>query len=305
MSPRLFVFGAGYSGLAVARAALSDGWHVAGTTRSPEKAQRLQSVGVEAHIFDGSDPGADMLAALDRATHLLVSVAPEHGMRDAEPAAQASGAADPVLAAAGRTIAQSMPELRWIGYLSTVGVYGDHDGAWVDEDGECRPSSQRSRMRLDAERAWLALASRIGVPLAILRLSGIYGPGRNAFVNLANGTARRIVKPGQVFNRIHVDDIAGATMHLAREENGGTFNVTDDEPAPPQDVVAYAASLMGVEPPPETAFDDAEMSPMARSFYGENKRVSNALLKETGYRFVHGDYRSAFATMWRDDSWRG
>jgi len=164
--------------------------------------------------------------------------------------------------------------------------------------------SKRSVMRVIAERDWLKLGQEIGRPVAVLRLSGIYGPGRNALVNLADGTARRLVKPGQVFNRIHCDDIAGALWHLAGKNLGGIFNVTDDEPAPPQDVVAYAAGLMGVEPPPEIAFETAELSPMARSFYGENKRVSNAAIKAAGYGFAFPDYRSALERMWADGSWR-
>ena len=176
---------------------------------------------------------------------------------------------------------------------------------WVDETSECRPVSRRSVMRLEAEMAWQVLADEIGKPLAILRLSGIYGPGRNAFVNLENGTAKRLVKPGQVFNRIHAADIGGPLWHLSRDQIGGVFNVTDDEPAPPQDVVAYAAELMGVAPPPEIPFETAQLSPMARSFYGENKRVSNLKLKETGYAFRYPDYRAALSAMWRDGDWRG
>ncbi len=165
--------------------------------------------------------------------------------------------------------------------------------------------SRRSKLRVDAEQAWQALADEIGKPLAILRLSGIYGPGRNAFVNLEYGTAKRLIKPGQVFNRIHAADIAGALWHLAGRNLGGVFNVTDDEPAPPQDVVAYAAELMGVEPPPEIPFETAQLSPMARSFYGENKRVSNKKLKETGYAFRFPNYRVALSAMWNDRTWRG
>src|SRR5690606_15025746 len=200
--------------------------------------------------------------------------------------------ADPVLRVARETILSGMPKLRWIGYLSTVGVYGDHFGAWVDEETECRPLSKRSIERLNAERQWQALGEEASVPVAVLRLAGIYGPGRNAFANLANGTARRIVKPGQVFNRIHVADIAASTLHLAEEATGGIFNITDAEPCPPQDVVAYAAKLMGKEPPPETPFDEAEMTPMARSFYGENKRVSNARLKAAGLVLKFPNYRA-------------
>jgi nucleoside-diphosphate-sugar epimerase len=160
-------------------------------------------------------------------------------------------------------------------------------------------------LRVAAENEWLALGEVTGVPVAILRLSGIYGPGRNAFVNLANGTAKRLIKPGQVFNRIHVADIAGALWHLADRNRGGVFNVTDDLPAAPQDVVTYAAELMGVEPPPEIPFASAQLSPMARSFYGENKRVSNAAIKERGYRFRYPDYRSAFDAMWAEGTWAG
>jgi nucleoside-diphosphate-sugar epimerase len=213
-------------------------------------------------------------------------------------------AGDPALTALGEEL-RSAQNLRWIGYLSTVGVYGDHGGAWVDETAALRPRSARARARVAAENAWEALGTATGVPVSVLRLSGIYGPGRNALVNLAHGTARRLVKPGQVFNRIHAADIAGGLWHLAERELGGVFNVSDDLPAPPQDVVGFAASLMGVEPPPEIPFETAELSPMQRSFYGENKRVSNARLKGSGYRFRFPDYRAALSSMWRDGTWRG
>jgi nucleoside-diphosphate-sugar epimerase len=208
-----------------------------------------------------------------------------------------------VLNSMAGTIA-SMPKLEWIGYLSTVGVYGNHDGAWVDEEAECRPVSQRSVQRLAAEMAWQDFAEGIGRPLAILRLSGIYGPGRNAFVNLETGKAKRLIKPGQVFNRIHVEDIARALDYLGERRLEGVFNVTDDMPAPPQDVVEYACSLMKVDLPPAIDFETATISPMARSFYGENKRVSNAKLKRAGFAFVHGDYRTALSSMWTQENWR-
>jgi len=165
------------------------------------------------------------------------------------------------------------------------------------------PSAPRSLWRLVAEDKWLAFGRRTGRTVTVFRLPGIYGPGRNAFVNLTEGTAKRIVKPGQVFNRVHVDDIAGAACHLMREGKGGTFNVTDDEPAPPQDVVAYAAGLMGIDPPPEISFERAELSPMARSFYAECKRVSNARLQASCYRFRYPNYRVALETMWRERTW--
>ncbi len=285
---RTFIFGAGYSARAFARGNADFG-AFSGTTRSAEKFGALRAAGMAPLIFDGT-MSPPIEAALREATHLVVSIAPDEG-------------GDPVLKAGRETIRDKMPALRWIGYLSTVGVYGDHGGGWVDETAQCRPVSRRSMLRLEAEREWQALGLETGLPVACLRLSGIYGPGRNAFVNLTNGTARRLVKPGQVFNRIHRDDIAGALRHLAERRRGGIFNVTDDTPAPPQDVVAYAASLMGVAPPPETDFETAQLSPMARSFYGENKRVANTALRRAGYRLRFADYRAALDHMWAAGDW--
>jgi len=292
MTSRFFIFGAGYCARAFAAASRDPAIAIAGTTRSPAKFEALRASGIEPLLFDGRALSAELKDALREATHLIVSVAPDEG-------------GDPVLAAAGGEMARLAPKLRWIGYLSTVGVYGDHGGDRVDETAECRPVSQRSKRRVEAENRWLASGEANGLPVAVLRLSGIYGPGRNAFVNLRNGTAKRLIKPGQVFNRIHVDDIAGALQHLAGRDLGGVFNVTDDMPAPPQDVVTYAAALMGVEPPPEVPFASAQLSPMARSFYGENKRVSNARIKAAGYRFRHLDYRSALDAMWAKGDWAG
>ena len=286
---QVFIFGAGYSGKALGRA-YPQGVPVFGTTRSPEKFDALRLAGIEPLLFGGAITG-EIEDALAKTTHLVISVAPDE-------------TGDPVLKAIGATIQANMPALEWIGYLSTVGVYGDHGGAWVDEGAECKPASKRSMMRKAAELAWLEVGKGIARPVAILRLSGIYGPGRNALVNLEDGTARRLVKPGQVFNRIHCDDIAGALWHLADNNLGGIFNVTDDEPAPPQDVVAYAAGLMGVEPPLEIAFETAELSPMARSFYGENKRVANKAIKAAGYSFRYPNYRVALDRMWADGDWR-
>lgn len=291
MMSRTFLFGAGYSAKALASLLQRDGHHVAGTTRSAEKLGDLRDGGIAPFLFDGSEPSSDVIGELRQTTHLLVSIAP--------------GKSDPVLAVARNVIESAMPELRWIGYYSTVGVYGDHDGGWVSEQTPCRPVSKRSRERLNAELAWQVLGRDIDVPVAIMRLAGIYGPGRNALGNLENGTARRIIKPGQVFNRIHVDDIAGATLHLAQRDQGGVFNFSDDFPAPAEDVVTFAAGLMGVEPPPEIAFDDAALSPMGRSFYEENKRVSNGALKEAGYSHVYPDYRTALQAMWAGRTYRG
>ena len=287
---RLFVFGAGYSGRAIAGELAGHIEWAGGTSRSADKFAALEENGLEPFLFDGDRISAELAAALARVTHLVQSIAPDEE-------------GDPLLRISGSGLKGLMPQLQWVGYLSTVGVYGDHDGAWVDEETRCRPVSRRSVDRLKAETAWRDASRESAVPVAIVRLSGIYGPGRNAFVNIDRGRARRLVKPGQVFNRIHVSDIAGATAHLIAEQAGGTWNVTDDLPAPPQDVVLYACELMGVEPPPEIDFDTADLSPMARSFYGECKRVSNRKLKESGYEFRYRDYRTALEALWREGDW--
>lgn len=290
MTMNVLLLGAGYSARAYARLAAGAADSIRGTSRAAERREALRADGIEPLAFDGTEIGADMATALKATTHLVLSAAPGE-----------SG--DPLLPLLPSPVTQAMPALRWIGYLSTVGVYGDHDGAAVTEESELRPKSRRAVARVEAETAWLAAGAQAGVPVAVLRLAGIYGPGRNALVNLARGTARRVVKPGQVFNRIHVADIAGALGHLGGGQTGGIFNVCDDMPGPPQDVIAFAAALMGVEPPPEMPFGAVEMTPMARSFWGDNKRVSNGRLKQAGYAFRHPDYRGALEAMWRDGSW--
>ena len=281
---RLFIFGVGYAAGRFA-STLGRGFAaVSGTTRSAASAAELQAAGIAPLVFDGMGRSDRVATALRAATHLLVSIPPGE-------------AGDPVLRHHAADIAAA-PRLASIVYLSTVGVYGDHGGGWVDEDTTPRPVSRRSALRLEAEQSWRELASPAGVPLAILRLAGIYGPGRNALVNLREGTARRLVKPGQVFNRIHVDDIATAIEAAFAHRAAGIFNVADDEPAPPQDVVAFAAGLLEIEPPPEASFDTAELSPMARSFYGENKRVANRRLKEAlGVMLRHPSYREGLAQL--------
>jgi len=284
------IFGAGFSGRAYGHRLALAGESVFGTTRDPAKASVLKELGIMAVIFDGDASTQGLADAIVQATDIVVSIAPDVD-------------GDPVLNAV-RDVIAAAPNLQWIAYLSTVGVYGNHDGDWVDEATEPRPVSARSIQRLAAERDWQAFAADRAIPLSILRLSGIYGPGRNAFANLAAGRARRLVKLGQVFNRIHVDDIAGALAFLAERRHDGILNVTDDLPAPPQDVVAYAASVMKVDPPPEIDFETATLSPMARSFYGENKRVSNAAIKALGFAFDHPDYPTAFDRMWAEDGWQ-
>ena len=224
-------------------------------------------------------PGQEV--PLDGVTHILNSIAP-----DAE--------GDPVLAALGDRIAAA-EGLEWVGYLSTTAVYGHHDGAWVDEDTPVMPSSQRGDWRALAEAQWQAIP---GLPLHIFRLAGIYGPGRGPFAKLMAGKARRIVKPGQVFSRIHVDDIARVTELAAAARLDGTFNLGDDEPAPPQDVIVHAAALLGIAPPPEMAFDAAAMTPMQASFYADNKRCSNAAIKQAlGIELLYPTFREGLAQV--------
>lgn len=291
-SMRLFVFGLGYTALAFAAAMRRDGAAIAGTVRSEAKAAGLRTAGIEAMVFDGREPGKGVAAALAQATHLLVSIAPGEG-------------GDSALAAHAADIAAA-PGLRAIGYLSTVGVYGDHGGGWVDEDTPPDPRAGRAAARIAAEAAWNAIADRRGIPLGVFRLAGIYGPGRNPFVKLAEGRAQRIVKPGQVFNRIHVDDIAATLRAWTDRPAPRLYNVCDDEPAPPQDVIAYAAALMGVPPPPEIPYDAAGLSPLARSFYEGNRRVSNARIKaELGVSLRYPTYRDGLSALWRGGTWRG
>ena len=280
---RLFVFGVGFSSKAFIEEVKGNFDWIGGTTRSEDKAASLRDLGIEPFLFDGQRKSGDVADALNSATHILVSIGPNE-------------TGDPALNWHKDDIARCRPE--WIGYLSTVGVYGNHDGAWVSEDTDCKPVSKRSIQRVAAEKAWLDFAATENLPVQIFRLSGIYGPGRNAFENFRKGTARRLVKPGQVFNRIHVADIAGAVSLAMKQPQTRIYNLTDDEPAPPQDVVAFAADLLGVTPPPEIPFETADLTPMARSFYGENKRVSNKRLKdELGYTFRYPNYRVALQDL--------
>lgn len=287
----LMILGAGYSGKAIARALQGKIDRVSGTTRSELNISTLQCLAIAPLIFDGETLNEELRTELRGVTHLVQSIAP-------------GAPGDPFLRLCQGDLKSLMPNLQWTAYLSTVGVYGNHDGAWVDEETPCRPVSTRSRERVDAEEAWTLAARDADVPLCVLRLSGIYGPGRNGFVNLEKGTARRLIKTDQVFNRIRVEDIGNATAFLIDAHASGIFNVTDDEPAPPQDVVAFAADMMGVAPPEEQAFETAELSAMARSFYGENKRVSNHKLRAMGFDFAYPHYRQSLRELWHDGLWR-
>lgn len=282
---RLFVFGFGYCARHYLEGPGATAGRVTGTVTSRDAASALSFGRVEILPFSpaGSDPRIP--GRLAESDALLVSVPPgERG--------------DPALNAFREALLRS-PGLRRIVYLSTIGVYGDHGGRWIDESAGCHPSGPRTLARLEAENGWRALGEESGKAVHVLRLAGIYGPGRNALEDLRNGTARRIVKPGQIFNRIHVSDIARAIAAcFAHPGPGGVWNVADDEPAPPQDVVAYAAGLLGIPPPPEIPFGSADLSPMARSFYADSKRCSNRALKEVlGVTLAYPTYREGLRAL--------
>lgn len=272
----LLSLGHGYSAQALAARLIPQGWQVIGTTRTAAKAEAMRRAGVEPLLW----PGDDLTDALAQATHLLCSIAP-------------GDAGDPVLAAHAAQIAAA--PLQWVGYLSTTGVYGDHNGAWVDETTPLTPSTRRGHQRVLAETQWQALS----LPLHIFRLAGIYGPGRGPFEKVRDGTARRIIKPGQMFSRIHVDDIAAVLeASIARPNPGMVYNVCDDEPAPPDDVIGHAAELLGLPLPPEVDYATAEMTPMARSFYAENKRVRNDRIRQDlGVVLRYPTYREGLAAL--------
>lgn len=282
MDKTLLSFGHGYSARALAALLIPQGWRVIGTTRSAEKADAIAATGVEPLIW----PGSDVMPALSQASHVLVSAGP-------------SADGDPVLNALRDVIAAKASELDWVGYLSTTGVYGDHGGDWVDEDTPLSPTTKRGQLRKDAEEAWQAIPN---LPLHIFRLAGIYGPGRGPFEKVRQGTARRIIKEGQVFSRTHVEDIAQVlAASIARPAPGTAYNVCDDDPAPPQEVIAHAATLLGLPVPPAIPIERAEMTPMARSFYAESKRVRNERIKQAlGVRLRYPTYREGLAALLKD-----
>jgi nucleoside-diphosphate-sugar epimerase len=284
MTKTLFTFGHGYSATALARRLIPLGWTVFGTTRNPSKLAGITAQGVSPILWPGTDPRP----ALAKTTHLLLSAAPDE-------------TGDPVIAEFGSDMAQLAPNLEWVGYLSTTGVYGDHQGGWVDETTPLTPSTRRGHHRVLAEGQW---QDQTALPLHIFRLAGIYGPGRGPFSKVRRGSARRIVKQDQVFSRIHVDDIAQTLLaSITRPNPGAIYNVCDDDPAPPQDVLSHAADLLGVTLPPEEDYATAEMTPMARSFYAESKRVRNTLLKqELGVKLLYPSYRDGLAALMVEDA---
>ncbi len=282
MEKVMLIFGHGYTASVLSRGLIADGWRVIGTTRDKDRLDEMRRMGVEGRLW----PGADLHDDIGAATHILQSIAPgEDG--------------DPVLAALGHEIARRGKGLQWIGYLSTTAVYGDHHGGWVDEDTPPAPATRRGHWRVAAERAWQDLARKNDLPLHIFRLAGIYGPGRGPFAKLRNGTARRIIKPGQVFSRAHVEDIAQVLRaSIRRPDPGAIYNVCDDEAAPPQDVIGFAAALLGMPVPEAEDFATADMTPMARSFYAESKKVRNERIKQDlGVTLIYPTYREGLRAL--------
>jgi len=284
---KVLFFGLGFSSQASARAIrIRDEYaSIMGTVRTAERENALEATGLAAIVFDGTRPSPDVSVALADTTHVVVSIAPD--------------ADGDVVLRHHRADLDAAKDLEWICYYSTVGVYGDFDGAWIDESAPLVPRNMRSDLRVLAEQEWRDYAAQRGVKLCILRLAGIYGPGRSSFDKLRDGTARRIIKPGQVFNRIHVEDIARVTALAAEGRLEGIFNMADDEPTPPQDVFEHAAGIMGVPVPPDMPFETAEMSPMQKSFYRDNKRVSNKAIKTAlGIELLYPSFREGLAAIW-------
>ena len=279
MNRTLLVFGHGYTAQALSNRLLPLGWTVIGTTRSADRAVELERHGIEPLIW----PGNALTDALARATHLLASVG-------------ANAGGDPVLAAHADEIAAAAPHIRWAGYLSTTGVYGDHGGNWVDEKTPLTPTTERGRWRVKAEGQWRAIR---GLPVHIFRLAGIYGPGRGPFEKVRDGSARLIIKKNQFMSRAHVEDIAAVLQaSIDQPAPGEAYNVCDDEPTPPEVVLRHAARLLNLPDPPEVPFETAEMNPMARSFYSESKKVRNDKIKSAlGVRLLYPTYRENLAAI--------
>lgn len=283
MSKTLLSLGHGFSAQALADRLVPQGWRVIGTTRKPEKFAQLEAQGVEPLLWS-----SDIRQPLSEATHLLTSAGP-----DAE--------GDPILRVAHEAIAKAAPNLEWVGYLSTTGVYGDHDGGWVDETSPTEPATVRGQRRVKSEQEWLSIPD---LPVHVFRLAGIYGPGRGPFAKLRKGVAQRVIKKNQIFSRTHVEDIAQVLeASINAPTPGRIYNVCDDDPQPPEVVLEYAAHLLGMDPPPAVPFEEAKMSPMARSFYSDSKRVRNDRIKdELGVTLKYPDFKSALHAMLEEET---
>jgi len=280
----LFCFGLGYSAMALSRRLDAEGWTIRGTCRDAKRRNALAALGIKAEVFDGKKR-MESASILENSTHVLLSIPP-------------SLKGDPVLQYHAIDIA-NIGSVRWVGYLSTTGVYGNHNGNWVDENSTLRPTSRRSKQRLLAEKSWRNWGRETNIPTQIFRLAGIYGPGRSVLNRIKSGTAIRVSKPGHYFSRIHVEDIATVlSASINKPEPDTVYNVCDDEPADPASVAGYAFNLLGHTPPTEISIDDAELSPMAKTFWRDNKRVRNNRIKEQlGVELAFPNYRSGLRNL--------
>lgn len=280
----ILCFGLGFTAGTLAERLARRGWTVSATSRSAAGAQAIAALGYRGLVFDGSKPLPP--EAFDGVTHVIDSAPPGDD-------------GDPVLRQHARDFAARARQFRWVAYLSTTGVYGDHGGGLVTEDTPLTPNTERGHKRLLAETQWLGLWREHALPVQIFRLAGIYGPGRNQLLSLLDGSAKRVIKPGQVFSRIHVEDIANTLeASIANPRPGRAYNVCDDEACPPQDVVEFGARLLGLPVPPDVPIESAQLSPMAKSFYADSKRVSNArIVTELGVKLSYPTYREGLTAI--------
>lgn len=286
----LMIFGTGYTGSFIANETLKIGIHTSGTTRSTSNLQSLHDKGISAFIFKNKKISIELQNKLRSITHIIQCIKPD-------------GEGDPVINSMNGELHKFFPNLKWIGYISTTGVYGNREGQWVTENTPLNPISCSATRRFDAENKWLSIAKQLNIKLAILRLSGIYGPKRNTFINIKKKTAIRIIKKEQVFNRIRVEDIAKCIVFLINNNIDGVFNISDDEPSTPQEVIMAAASIMNVEPPLERDFEIANISHTTRSFYADNKRISNKKIKSLGFQLLYPNYRMSLLQLWDNNNY--
>ena len=289
----LFCFGYGYSCEYLSRVLFADGhWQISGTTRDFDRRRDLRAAGIQGHILDTNVPLADPLYIMRDVTHILISSPP-------------SNDGDPIFNMHAQDIL-NLPKLRWVGYLSTTGTYGDRSGGWVDENSAVRPSTKRGSRRLKAEKQWMSLYENYKIPVHIFRLAGIYGPGRCAIDSVRAGVARRIHKPGHAFSRIHVDDLVQVLFaSMNAPDAGNVYNVCDDHPAPSHEVIAYACELLGIEAPELLSYDSVDLAPITRSFYADNKRVNNDKMKnKLKISLKYPDFRSGLDACYRSEEER-
>ncbi|MBY7648905.1 MAG: NAD(P)-dependent oxidoreductase [Candidatus Liberibacter europaeus] len=284
----LMILGAGYTGKFIASATINMGIHTSGTSRSIDNLQSLYDIGISPFLFANKTIDKKLQKQLSSTTHIVQCIKPDFE-------------GDPFINATNEDFYKFMPNLKWIGYMSATSVYGNRNGQWVNENTPIHPISCSAVRRFETEKKWLSIAKKLNIKVAILRLSGIYGPKRNAFISIQKKHTMQLIKEGQVFNRIRVEDIANCIVFLINNNLGGVFNISDDEPSPPQDIIIKAASLMNVDPPLEQDFETANISSITRSFYSENKKISNKKIKHLGFQLLYPNYRISLQQLWENN----